>query len=180
MPWKPWSIRSPVGTRCPSYDGHAKVPPTWRPLCGRKGIWCVRGQSIACSMTWGRVSSPTGRPWRGARTQIGRRHARPFTVVPRPSSTKANRSYRSTPQRRNWSASSAMVGASGLLRASLRRSGSMTSLVRRWARLFLTASMTKPQTRAGSVGGWIMTRLSLLWRRSGAGGATWAAHIPSD
>jgi len=22
-----------------SYDGHAKVPPTWRPLCGRKGIW---------------------------------------------------------------------------------------------------------------------------------------------
>ena len=29
---------SPVGTRCPFYDGHAKVQPSWRPPCGRKGI----------------------------------------------------------------------------------------------------------------------------------------------
>ena len=38
MPWRPWSIRAPVATRCRPCCGPAKALPSWLPNSGRWGI----------------------------------------------------------------------------------------------------------------------------------------------
>ena len=102
------------------------------------------------SMTWVTVCSPTGRPWRGAAPD---RDAQ-FQYINRrakPSRSKATCGVgRYQKEGIGWPVR--MVVASGIRRDSLRRSRSTTSPARRWARSFLTASMTKPRHWLGQRG----------------------------
>ncbi len=146
-------LRTAAAIRCRFFCGRPRACAISLPSYASRAMRCITRRWRRCCVRSATACSPIARRWRAPGIPTATRSFATSTTGSRRRSPRVLQRSRSTPRRRNSSASSPTAAASGGRPGSRSRSPRTTSPARRPARRSPTASTTSPPTRGSSTSG---------------------------